>query len=412
MKNILLMLLAIMPILNIYCLPFGPDIPLANVIIITLATCGVISRRMRFGKLPRFFVIYWVYIGVAYFILTLNNFKVVNLIPGGLSFFVWVIILSVYLDAFDLNVFRKYYRVVFTICGVVLLLQEFLFFTTGQRFSLLFPLPLSGGMSSQFLKDTQLLLTRSSSFFREPSHFAQFALPLLAIELFNPRNKNSFISGYSVFILICLIVLRSGNGFLGMITLIISRFFFYFKESGIKAKLATLLFVVPLLLFSTVKYTSTESGQEIVERFSNVGIDEDSESFDRIFRGYLLYQILPNENKVFGISHENLESFIGHSAIAYLFMSNTADGQNDTYLNGIQHILVHFGAVGLILFFYVLICLYVQSDYIAKTLIITFLIIMFVGNVYASHMMLLTFLISYNKNKYLNIAPNEGIIRT
>lgn len=409
MKKLLLMLLAIMPILNIYCLPFGPDIPLANLIILTIAMFGVISGRSHFGKLPKSFIIYWVYIGVAYFILTLNNFKIVNLIPGGLSFFIWAVLLSVYLDIFDIKIFRKYYRIVFTICGSALLLQEFLFFTTGQKFSLLLPLPLSGGMSSQLLKDTQLLLARSSSFFREPSHFAQFALPLLALELFNPRNKNSFISGYSVFILICLVVLKSGNGFLGMITLIISRLFFYFKEAGIKAKIATLLFVLPLLWFGTIRYTTTESGQEIIGRLSNVGIDEDSESFDRTFRGYILYQILPNDNKIFGISQENLEAFISQSAVSYLFMTNTSDGQNDTYLNGIQYVLVHFGAIGLVLFFYVFISLFVQSNYIGRTMIITFLIIMFVGNVYASHMMLLTFLISYNN---LNIAPNEGIIRT
>jgi hypothetical protein len=262
------------------------------------------------------------------------------------------------------------------------------------------------------LRDTQLLLNRSSSFFREPSHFAQFALPLLAIELFNPRNKNSFISGYSVFILICLVVLRSGNGFLGMITLIISRFFFYFKDSGIKAKFATLMFVVPLFVYGTIRYTTTESGQEIVERFSNVGVDEDSESFDRTFRGYLLYQILPNENKVFGISQENLESLIGHSAIAYLFMSNTADGQNDTYLNGIQHVLIHFGAVGLVLFLYLFICLFVQSNYFGRIMAITFIIVMFVGNVYASHMMLLTFLLSYKERNNLSTVANESLVRS
>ena len=400
-----------MPILNIYCLPFGPDIPLANLIIIIVAMFGVCYGKIYFGKLPRYFIFYWIYISVAYVFLTLNNFKIVNLIPGGLSFFIWVILLSIFIDIFNLNTFRKYYRVVFVVCGVALILQEFLYFTTDQRFSLLLPLPLSGGMSSSILKDTQLFLTRSSSFFRETSHFAQFSLPLLAIELFLPRKKNTYISGYSAFIMLCLIILRSGNGFLGMFVLLFFRTLYYFKSSDIKAKFVTLLFVVPLLLYGSIRYTTTESCQEIYERLSNIGIDEDSESFDRTFRGYVLYQILPNPNKIFGISQENLETFIGQSAISYLFMANTREGQDDTYLNGIQHVLVHFGAIGLLLFLYLFICLYIKSDYLGRTMIVTFIAIMFVGNVYASYMMLLTFLIAYNNN-HLNIIHNEGSLRT
>lgn len=412
MKRILLILLALMPILNIYCLPFSPDIPLANLTIIILVFFGVLNRKIHFGSLPKIFLIYWAYIGVTYFFLTIDNFKIVNVIPGGLSFCIWVLILSVLLTNFEFEKFRRYYRIVFLVCGLLLITQEFLYFTTGQRFTILFPLPLSGGMSTSMLQDAQLFLTRSSSFFREPSQFAQFSLPLLAIELLYPKKKNTFISGFSLFIILCLVVLRSGNGFLGMVVLLSFRFWNYFKNVNWRTKIATMVFVIPILIYGTSSYSSTDQGQEIFERLSNLGTDEDSESYDRTFRGYVLFQILPDVNKVFGISQENLESFIGHSAISYLFMSNTSNGQNDTYLNGIQYVLVHFGIIGLLLFLSFFISLFIHSNYLGKTIISTFLVIMLVGNLYASHMMLLTVLLSYkNKNKIIK-RSDESFVRT
>ena len=57
-----------------------------------------------------------------------------------------------------------------------------------------------------------------------------------------------------------------------------------------------------------------------MERFSQLGTDSESESFDRTFRGYVLYATLPFINKIIGISHDNLVDFISHSPISILFI--------------------------------------------------------------------------------------------
>ena len=390
MEKFVMWVLVLLPILNIYRLPFGPDIQLGSVIVlITFILCWMQKKKV-ITTLPKAFLFYWIYVGVDYFFLTLDNFKISNLIPGGLDFFIWVFTLSFVLCYFDYNSFRKYYRCAFGICAAILFYQEISYMLMGNRPLFILPLPLSGQVSSEYLINSQQMLNRSSAFFREPSQFAQYALVLLAIEMFEGRKHKRFISKYCGLIIVSLLVLRSGNGFLGLSVLFLAHTIQYFKKVKAKSRIVTLFLIFPILFFMGHKYLSSESGREIMERLSQLGTDSESESFDRTFRGYVLYATLPFINKIIGISHDNLVDFISHSPISILFLRNTADGSvSDTYVNGIQHVLIHYGAIGLFLFLFVLFKLYKNNEALPKMLVLLFFIMMFVGNQYASHLMLL-----------------------
>lgn len=52
------------------------------------------------------------------------------------------------------------------------------------------PLPFYGVDKLEIITN-QMLLDRSSCFFIEPSHFAQFTIPLLAIEILIIRKQNN-----------------------------------------------------------------------------------------------------------------------------------------------------------------------------------------------------------------------------
>ncbi len=410
MNKCLMFLLAILPILNIYCLPFGPDIPLGNLIILGFLCVSLIKNdRFYRIKLPRGFVLLWVYLAISYFINTANHFSIANFVPGGFAFFSWALIFWFLSAHFDFNNYRKYYRYVFLVAGIVFLFQEFTYNFMGFRIPFLFDLPISGGNKYAELYDMQVSIDRSSSFFREPSHFAQFSLVLLAIELFSSLRSQKIISSFSVFIIFILVLIRSGNGMVGLIVIFVFWLMTVMRKAKLKTKFAVLFIIIPIAIYSTTRIIGTESGVEMMERASNLGMNEDSESFDRTFRGYFLYDIMPIRNKVFGISQEDLLPFIGRSSLALLF---TMNGQNDTYLNGIQHVLILSGMIGLILFLLVFLWLYKHNTPFAKCLVILFLVLMLFGNLYCSHLMLTVMLIAETERKrmlcHLSMLENNS----
>lgn len=398
MNNLLMWLFVLLPILNIYRIPFGPDIQLGYALVILFVIKFILDGKGFVHKLPKVFYFYWAYIGVDYFFLTINNFKFSNLIPGGFQFFIWTITLMMMIKHLDYNKFLSYYKISFVVCGCVLLLQEFSYFVLGSRPLFLLPLQLSGESMNDYLISAQMSLNRSSAFFREPAQFAQYALPLFALEM--NRSSNKFLSNYCYFIILILLFLRSGNGFLGLIILLLYRIIQYSKYTSNVKVIAKFLMLIPLVLLLLSYFLKTEGGVEIIERVSKLGLDPDAESFDRLFRGYFLYADMPLNNKLFGISYEDLVSYIAGSPLSFMFLNNTSGGAVvDTYVNGIQHVLIYFGIIGLFLFLWFYYSLYKNNNILSKSLILSFICLMFVGNLYISHFMLISTAISY-KQKY------------
>ena len=399
MKKIAMILLVLYPILGIYKLPIGIDIPLNVFFTLILLAYTLLAKKKISFDFPRGFITYWFYISIVY-ILFSGDFRITTLIPGGLSFCFWVIAFIVLASFFDYKLFRKYYRVVFSICAVVFIIQEISYYTLGTRPIFLFPMPLTGSADYSVILANQINLDRSSCFFREPSHFAQFALPLLAIELYESSNKGRFISRYAFFIVLILFLMRSGNGFLGMIIIMLVQVWDYLKYAKLKYKYLTLIVIIPLAVLAVSLYSRTEQGSEIALRASGISTEEGSSSFVRTFRGFYLYEELPVINKIFGTSIEGVPDAISRSKVNYLFI-DPITGDDDYYLNGIQTILISNGIIGLLLFFFIYIKLYSRYDLLSKPLILLFISLLFIGNLYLSQMMLISTIIPMlNKQRF------------
>jgi hypothetical protein len=414
MVKIVMLLLVLYPILGIYKLPIGVDIPINSLLFFFVFIAVITSNKKLIFKYPQGFVIYWLYISFVYLFFS-DSFKLTMLIPGGLSFCLWVIAFLICAQYFDYKLFRRYYKIVFIVCAIVFYIQEISYISIGYRPIFLLPLPLSGDTDYSEILANYINLDRSSCFFREPSHFAQFTLPLLAIELMDPPKINKLFTPFSIFLILTLIFLRSGNGFLGLIILVAIRLWSYIKHVRLRTKLITIFFIIPLILALSALYIKTEQGADIANRATGISTDEDSSSFMRTFRGYFLYADLPTINKVFGTSLEEIPKYIAKSRVSYLFVSPKT-GEPDQYLNGIQTILVSNGLVGLLLFLIVYYRLSSHNNMFSKSLVYLFISLLLIGNLYLSHIMLIStvvpWLIKRNRFQLFEKGADAGLKRT
>ena len=390
MNKFVSLLLVIFPILNIYCLP-GSSWPISYILTI-LVFMYSLSRKGKLNfKLPCGFKSYWIYISIIY-ILFAHNFGLGLFIPGGYSFFMWIIFFWLCNNFLDYSEFKKYYRIIFIGCSVAFLFQEFCYYTNGVRPLFMLPLPFYGVDKLEIITN-QMLLDRSSCFFIEPSHFAQFTIPLLAIEIFD-NSKNKIINYFSVYIILILLLLQSGNGLVGVLVLLTIRMLTYFRQSKGRYKYLSYLAFIPIALFCVYKYLETEIGNGIMERVSGMGLSEDAEGATRIIKGFLLYLEIPSVNKIFGYHIDAIEDFATSSRLSYLFVSKIS-GEYELYLNGFQHVLIINGIIGMTLFMRVWLGLFVCNNLLSKSLVIIFIILLFISNQYIGQMMLICMLLPY-----------------
>lgn len=400
MRKYISFLIAIFPLLHIYMLPIG--VPMSIFQIVVLLTYFYIFAtgiNIKYD-LPNGFTLYWVYIAVIYFLFA-SRFRVGLFIPGGLSFVMWILTFWLGINFLDFRLFRKYYRGLFTLCALFLVIQEISYFTMGYRPLYMLPLPFYG-LDASLIIDAQAQLDRSSSFFLEPSHFAQFSLPLLALELFCP-SKSKLLSGYSLYIILVLLLLRSGIGIAGIFVLMLIRIFYYYRTESAKNKIFATVIGIPLIISFILLYSESEAGQYIMERAISVGMSEDAESSTRLYRGWIFFLDLPIQHKLFGCDIEQLVDLAVHSPHSYLYSWR---GTYRVYLNGIQQIMVINGIIGAVLFTITMLKLYKGKSILSKSLIIVFFVLMFIGDIYIGQMMLITMLVPFlesNRNlKFVN----------
>ena len=389
-------LLAWFPILNIYKSP----IPLGygSVLVLLLWVVSLFSNKSLIAsvRLPRRYMLFWGWCAVAYIISYLPQIKLSAFIPGGLNLFIFSITLGFLVRFFDVDSFRRQTHVVVMVAGIILILQEIMYFTTGARFTALLPFgELMDGSSMSDLIAYQSSYDRSSSLFREPAHFAQYLLPLLCLELFCEKNQERFLTPYSVFIIIILVLLRSGNGFLGLVVLLLVKGWTYLKNVRIGTKIIAVVVFAPLLAWGVYLYISTEVGASMLERTSELENDDSAASYIRVYRGYALYSELPFRNQIVGINDDDLLRIIPRTSISYLFRG---DDVYDLYMNGVQMVLIHDGLIGLIICLWLYISIGKRCRMSGKMQLWLLLVISLLGQTYLSNPMLYATVLCLSEN--------------
>ena len=188
---------------------------------------------------------------------------------------------------------------------------------------------------------------RSCSMFLEPSHFAQYIIPFLAIELGRLHETKRIISPIAIFLTLVLLFLKSGNGLLLCALLwFISILFSNIRKSK---KIFILFPFITIVLFYGFNYIiHTEMGEQLLSRMDELDPDSGkmTSGIMRVFRGFWVFGDLSSIIQIFGGSFGAKDMLIEGSSYIWMFRDN------ERYINNIQMLLISFGFIGLFFFFY------------------------------------------------------------
>ena len=181
---------------------------------------------------------------------------------------------------------------------------------------------------------------RSPSFFLEPSYFAQFLFPFIALQLYQ-KDKSSIIT--AIFVSVIVLLTKTGNG----VALFFIIWGVWFIHSNISARNKIALIIVFLVILSATIYYQPDLILNISHRSNELTSylgDEEymSSGFIRFFRGYYLITDLPLSCLLFGASPTDIEHYMNQNTY-FAFTS-------DRMINGLQTAITSHGLFVAILY--------------------------------------------------------------
>lgn len=334
-------LLAAFPILDYYY--FGmSSFTFANVASILLFVYTLLSGKFNFGRVPKYYYWYWGYSALQiYLIAGIGGWS--DYIPGGVLFAIFSLGVFSYASYFDIYSLRKYMRWIFMVASVLWLFQNMVWLSAHVKISTF--LPLTDSILSNHMTYKQLiswqnevggeLIERFSSLFSEPSHFAQYALLLLSIELFIGDNKNKLYTKFSIIIVAMLILIQSGAGFMGLGFLAIVKLLYILLVTRQKKYYFFLAVLIPAFVIGVRWYLNSQVGSYISERTEQLDYTDETATnsgFVRMYFGWYKYGELSSTQKLLGTSR-------------------TAIGEmrEGGFFNGVTNVLCSQGLIGLLL---------------------------------------------------------------
>ena len=309
-----------------------------------------------------------------------------------------------FFDKCDIQLLIRYYRCVATVCICFFFLQEFTYITTGIRIPGLIP---GLTVSSEFGDNANLssmlsIDNRSSSFFSEPAHFAQFLMPLLCVELFYASDKNHFFR--SAIIAVVMLLFQSGNALIGLAAIGVMFLIKTLNEKKRMSKVIASLFFLTFVISCSVYFIKSEKGAAILERTDQLSVNDyesGQSGFIRIYRGYFVYANLSPIEKIIGVNDfKTLDTRIQTSSVGFMF------DENDSYFNAIQTFLIKTGFIGLIIYLILIVKMWRGNNYTGKSCLACLMALSFISSHYLTNLMAVFLIIAYkmkyeDKNKIL-----------
>lgn len=353
LRKIYTLLIALMPILNIYATKWINSLGVGEFlgIIILLVLCFW-EHKYKIVIQNKY---YWLF--VLY--LSLNSLILTVLIPDYLFsetiirifktlFYTSIIFLFSY-QYFDLQYFEKIYLQITFFASIYLLLQYFVYKLIGINLPTVLPnTNLLNIASSEEFKITLLRRYkyeyRPSGFFTEPSHFCQFVIYSVPIILTRSRKS---MWHYIVLILTTIAILISGSA-IGYVCLTVIISIWLISAKKMRTRFTIFVMAIVFAIIS-IKYGFLEKA---LYRFSTVKTIGASTGTLRLLRGFIVFNALPFGYKIFGIGAGNYAAFINAYNIVTMF-DNTLERENE-YMNTISMLFVYGGIVGAMLYIYAL----------------------------------------------------------
>lgn len=203
---------------------------------------------------------------------------------------------------------------------------------------------------------------RPVAFFTEPAMVIAFLTPVL---LFAQQKKE-----YLVASVVSIAILLTGSTS-GVIALLIMWGFYIVsvKLSKTVKIVLFLLFIAAIFAFLTLDIFSAS-----IEKINHELSGGSGNMEARMLRGWWLYAILDLRSQLFGISDYNIASFVYSVAPELTFQTVLED---NFYLNTAQRILIQTGAVGAVLYIWMLIKLWLSTNKAVKPYLIYVIVSMF-----------------------------------
>lgn len=307
---------------------------------------------------------------------------------------------------FNKEYFVKIYKVFALICVVFFFMQEASYLLTGIRISgAISFLPKFGNLTMSEYISVLAEGTRSSSFFSEPAHFAQFLLPLLAIEIFYDKSK--FRIYFAVAIGAALLYLRSGNSILGIVAVLVFLVPYYLKKNSNNRWISFSL-VILFIAFVGYEYINSDMGMALLERQSEMSIIYEGGSrsgFLRVWRGFYVYNDYSFFEKILGCPDNSAQ--LKHVYSSGMIMDVGAE----LYFNAFQKILLNTGVVGIGIFSYVYYNIWRKNTVCGKAILLTLIVLSFISAIYMTHTMILYMLLATNMKNVESSSPKLSIVK-
>lgn len=271
----------------------------------------------------------------------------------GLYVLMTVNVLLLIPDLLEWNQLRNIYYNIVMACSVVCILQFIIYAMTSRATMLLIPgLQLNSGMysSSEYAAYTLGRLNqgwyyRPCSFFLEPAHHAQYALPCLALQVMSIEISERKKMVLALIVTVGIILTASSLGVVGCAVIWICGLIRWMRGLETKFIIRIAAIMVMLIIGSAMALRIPS-----VSFYLNMKIDEmtssslDSNSFTmRMLRGWECFKQFGIIEKIFGAGYGNILDYITHNNISTIY-----DWRMDdlTYMNGLSTMLCDFGVVG------------------------------------------------------------------
>ena len=374
--------MAFFPILAYYNV-FGDQLTYASVSVILLYIGTLMVKRRNVRVLPGSYYIYWFYSALQiYLIAGISGWS--DYIPGGVNFVIFTMAIYTFASNFDEELATKYLKWIFLASSVLFLIQFFAYYGAHVRLSFFLPLGNKltyGGLSYQDLVTFQSSSVlsednRFSSIFTEPSHFAQYTLIILAIEVFRDVNKSELFTNFSLYTVVILFLIQSGAGLIGALFIYVMKFIYLSVVTRNRNYYLALFILIPLFIYFASNYLNSSSGSYVAERIQEMADLDESQTnstFVRLYYGWYAYGDFDSYRQLLGASRNVLGTL----------------REDGGFFNGVTTVLCTQGLIGgfLLLLFYIQCCY--RAKALSVTLALLFLLISLIGATYLTGIMVI-----------------------
>lgn len=355
-----------------------------------------VRTNQREVLFPREFALYFFY---TFLVSLFTNISSTGRLISILTLIIIILSYIMYWDTYRTGKFVKFYTSLAVFIVGFFFIQVIVDAVTGMNIMGVIPGLSTSQTSGENALNIRYDNIRYCSLFSEPSHMAQFLMPLFIFLLFDKSERIKYRMLLIVFLFLSLLLLKSGTA---IVLLIPSAVFFVYtytrrtQNKFLKILLMSFMIVIGVGLVGW--YLSSQMGAFVSERgaeiFEGINADQGTSGFVRIWRGYFVYDDFSLSEKIFG--NDSYNDIIKH--VYHSNMELYLEGFALTYFNAVQFILIHSGLIGFLLFLYFLYKQWKGNTVCGKCLITTLFLLMLIESVYGSAIMA-TFLLMAQSQK-------------